>query len=122
MARRPPSAVDLRGDNGMSISAPGAYLHVLQQRCARELDDERGSLALTGACAQELAAEEAQHRERVAARVEVRRATGEPVNAHSWQLPRGLPAPFEHWPRDGQRRFTVTARDTITLRPRPEGN
>lgn len=103
----------------MSIRSPGAYLHVLRQRRAQEV--EHGGSALTGATGDELAADEADYRERVAALVEMRRAAGEPVTAHSWQLPRGLPAPFEHWPRDGQRKFTVSARDTITLKTRTEG-
>jgi hypothetical protein len=76
-------------------------------------------LALTEADSEQLAAHERDYRERVAALVERRRWAGEPVNARSSQLPFGLPPPFEQWPRGGQRWFTVTADDRITLRLRP---
>jgi hypothetical protein len=113
MARRPATT------NGHTITRiPGAYVCVLQKRCAEELYD--GSWALTDVTSEQSEAYERDYRERVAALVERRRRAGEPVNAQSCDLPPGLPAPFENWPRGGQRFFSVASDDTIKLKLRLE--
>jgi hypothetical protein len=94
---------------------PGAYEHVLRQICEREaghrttvryhplLDDDPS-----------LAAEHEREVAELTAVVMAERA-GQPVSCVSWQLPQGLPAPFEGFPVGGQRCFVVKADDTITL-------
>lgn len=116
MGRRPPGA-----EVSNATHHSGAYACVLQRVCKRELPYD-GSLALTDASAEELAADEREYRERLAALV--RERFGQPVTCYSSDLPSGLPAPFENWPRrERQRRFVVDRTDTITLVTREdEGN
>jgi hypothetical protein len=43
---------------------------------------------------------------------------GQPVTYQSWQLPEGLPAPFERFPVGAQRCFIVFPTDEIRLKPK----
>jgi hypothetical protein len=113
MGRKPPGVI-LNGDK--VIHVPGAYAEVLQTVCAEAVEDSYASLA-----AEE--SEAASVRREEVARIAqlMRERSGEPVGCTSYQLPDGLPTPFEHWPPGAQRTFTVTPDDVVTLRPRPTG-
>jgi hypothetical protein len=99
----------------MTTHEPGAYASVLQKVCAEIAQGEQGNAVLLD---DETALDEQQ--EQCAQRTAelMRERHGKPVNCRSYQLPSGLPAPFERFPVGGQRGFTVTPNDQIILKPR----
>lgn len=101
-------------DGQMTTYEPGAYEHVLRMKCEQIAEAESGDAVLTGDG--DLAEINGRTEQRTAELMEQRR--GETLNCQSWQLPRGLHAPFEGFPVGGQRCFTVDPTDTIALRPR----
>lgn len=111
----------VRADGGSNmkdrntIRVAGAYLHVVERRCDRDLADDA---ALTDITPEAFAAHERDRQARVTALADQRLAAGEPANCQSWELPSGLHAPFESFPIGGQRCFVVDPSDTITLTPR----
>jgi|SRR6516225_1754220 hypothetical protein len=110
MPRSRPSGVTANGHT--TIRSPGAYLHVLQKMCRERTHD--CEYALTDCTAEEAAQCERENERRAAALMAER--MGEPLNAQSYMLPDGLPAPFERFPVGRQRCFRVEPDDTITLR------
>jgi len=106
--------VAVNGQNAIpSIHAPGSYEHVLEAVCFEACYDpspwldDCDEVRLAELKAEQAAKELAEQRR------------GAPVHAQSYQLPSGLPAPFETFPTGGQRCFTVEPSDVITLRMRP---
>ncbi|OBJ86510.1 hypothetical protein A5640_11130 [Mycobacterium asiaticum] len=97
---------------------PGAYEYVLQRRCELEAEMAmQADLSIPSVLEDDYdeAVWEREKAARVAALMDERR--GQPLRVQSWQLPPGLPPPFEHWPRGGGRRsFIVTPDDQIELR------
>lgn len=114
MARRPPTAPT----NGHTTKhIPGVYWQILRQLCEQRVYESMSMCwLLASGDPESLEKWEAEHAERMAA--ELAERAGKPLRVRSSQLPKGLPPPFEKWPRGGggQRSFIVTADDQITLR------
>jgi hypothetical protein len=104
-------------DGHIQIHWPGAYAHALERKCDRDaMIAAADYLTLADS---EITAWHRDNALRKAALVAER--NGEPVTVQSEMLPDGMPSPFEHWPRGGNRgSFTITPDDVITLRPRPQ--
>jgi hypothetical protein len=88
------------------------YLRLLHKLCEQRVTDASGWLLASGDPA-ELAKHEAEHAARLAAAMDERR--GQPLRVRSSQLPSNLPPPYDNYPRGGQRVFTITDDDVITL-------
>ena len=103
------------GFRGQLSHVPGVYESVLRKLCEQRVGDAIGSDYLIASDdPEQLAKWEAEHASRLAALMDARR--GRPLRVRSSQLPPKLPPPFENWPRgSGQRVFTITPDDTITL-------
>jgi hypothetical protein len=114
MARRVNSA--LTGNGHRQIHWPGAYAHVLQQWCREDATQQQRQHGSSLCCEtdEQLAQWRRDYEQRFAALMEQRMC--EPVSARSYQLPDGLPEPFERWPKGGQRTFVVGPDDVIALR------
>jgi hypothetical protein len=99
----------------MSFRFPGAYAQALDAVCSEIAYSEDDYLT---ASADPLSLLE--YESRVAERKEalIRERSGQPVRCRSAQLLARLPAPFERFPRDGQRRLLVYPSDEIVLLPR----
>jgi hypothetical protein len=110
MARRPPVDNPLAQSALPSLLCPGAYEHVLRQDCDERCWD--GGVFTDDPA--EVAQYERDHQDEIRAMMAARR--GEPVACRSYELPLGLPAPFEqdHRPWRG---YLVGPDDVITLRP-----
>ncbi len=92
---------------------PGVYEYVLRDLCEQRVGDASDWLVASDD-PEQLAKWEAEHAIRLAALMDEWR--GQPLRVRSHQLPSNLPPPFENWPRGGgQRVFTVTPDDSITL-------
>jgi hypothetical protein len=99
-------------EGSMTAHEPGIYEAVLQRVCHQQTDN--GDEVLKCGTAEELAEVNRRHAERTAALV--RERYGQPVTCQSYQLPRGLHAPFNRWPGGNRRMFVVMPDDTITLK------
>ncbi|MGV0081735.1 hypothetical protein ACRUZW_26025 [Mycobacterium colombiense] len=109
MARRPPTATA----NGHSTQhVPGVYESTLRKLCEQRVEDATNWLVASDD-PEQMAKWEAEHASRLAALMDERR--GQPLRVRSSQLPSNLPPPFENYPRGGQRVFTITDDDVITL-------
>jgi hypothetical protein len=98
------------------IHEPGAYAYTLAKVCDLEAHRRSGYNPLIDECVS-VAELDREHAELKAAAMAER--AGQPIRCLSWQLPSGLPAPFEAFPqhrRPGS--FTVTPNDEITFIPR----
>jgi hypothetical protein len=100
------------GNDAFTVTCPGAYLLVLEKRCSRIAYTESGDAVLLAADADALSAVESRCADRTAELM--RQRQGQPVHCRSWELPKGLGAPFDRW-RQPQCRFRVDPDDRITL-------
>jgi hypothetical protein len=100
----------------MVIHEPGAYRHALERKCDHDAMAAAADYLLPETDA-ELAAWHEANAERKRALMAERH--GKPIRVQAYMLPQGLHAPFDRWPRGGQRGlFVVTPDDEIRLVPR----
>lgn len=102
--------------NGHStIHVPGVYADVLEQVVREEIADT--SFWLTQEASDEAVRAEFERAEEARIAREIEKRWGTTVFARSYQLPSGLPPPFDQWPLGGSRRsFAVHPDDTIRVR------